>query len=159
MNRKWTVLGGLCVLVLLALGVQAWRESQRDPIPPPVHPRYRVGQRWYYQHRPHEEQSTLVVCKVEADARHGVLVHIALERLRLDTPQGLLDTLAHLPMTAHGLDASVTRLAAVYQPLPKWLDAYERWRVGYDAGRWPPVTGSVADGIRFTEQSMQAAGR
>jgi hypothetical protein len=156
---KWGALGGLVLLLAVALSVQAWREAQRPDAPPPVHTRYKVGHRWYYKTRPHEPESTLVICKVETDARHGVLVHIGLEGLRLDTPKGKLESLAHLPMTAAAMDASVTRLAAVYQPLPKWLDAYERWKRGYDGGRWPPITGTVADGINFTEESMQRTRR
>jgi hypothetical protein len=156
---KWGVFIALLALLAAGFGRQAWRESQKPPVPPPVHPEYRVGQRWHYQHRPHEDTSTFVICKIEADPTYGVLVHIGVQGLRLDTPQGVLTELAHLPMTANALDDSRAGLADLYQPLPKWLDAYERWRTGYDAGKWPPITGTVADGIRFTEQSMQAAGR
>lgn len=154
---KWWVLGGLVALLAIALGVQGWRESQRPAVSPPVHHRYKPGHRWYYKHRLHEDASTLVICKVEPDERHGVLVHVAVEGLKLDTPKGTLEELAHLPMTAAALDASVTRLAAVHQPLPKWLDAYERWQAVYTGTQ--VITTSVADGVSKTEASMQRAGR
>ena len=49
------------------------------------------------------------------------------------------------------------RLAAVHQPLLKWLDAYERWQAAYTGVQ--VITTSVADGVAKTERSMQRAGR
>jgi hypothetical protein len=152
--HKWWVLGVLVVALGLAAAVQARREAGRPEPAPPLHPRYRVGQRWRVAARPHEPHATVTVLAVERSERDGVLVHVQVDGVRLETPEGVLERIRHLPLTAAALDASVEDLEALASPYDDYVSALARWRAGYVEGRWPAITTHVRDGIAMTELSL-----
>lgn len=156
---KWWVFGALVVVLAAGVAVQAWREAQKPAPPPPVHARYRVGQRWRVAARPHEPRATVTVLELEPTESDGVLVHVQVDGVRLPVAGGTLERIAHLPLTAAAMDASVVDLEADYAPAPgDYRAALERWRAGYREGRWPAITTSVREGIALTELSMTAGG-
>jgi len=152
---KWWVVGGLVALVAAGAAVQAWREGRKPAPPPPLHARYRMGQRWRVVARPHESRATATVLELEPSERDGVLVHVQVDGIQLRTPGGTLERIGHLPLTAAALDASVVDLEADYSPPPgDYRAALDKWRAGYQEGRWPAITTSVRDGVDLTELSM-----
>lgn len=60
--------------------------------------RYKVGQVWSYKTRPHENQSSFIVLKLENHPKLGNIVHIALSGLKLRKPNGdFIEAAGHLP--------------------------------------------------------------
>jgi hypothetical protein len=94
-----------------------------------VDPRFAAGQLWAYRTRPGEEDSSLLVGRVERDDRRGVIVHVAINRLALgpDAAEGKR-AVVFLPFTRDALEASVTELLDTGEELPGFDAAYGRWR-------------------------------
>src|SRR5947207_3386083 len=59
---------------------------------------FKVGQVWNYRTRPGEENSTLVVLKVETAPGWKTIVHIGVTGVKLKTAKGIQDTVPHLPI-------------------------------------------------------------
>jgi hypothetical protein len=76
--------------------------------------RFKVGDVWAYSTREGEEESTLTILKVESSPELGVIVHIAVERVRLanchDGPSP--DSVPHMPFARRALNDSVTKKIA-----------------------------------------------
>ena len=147
---KWWVVAGLVVLVGLAAGVQGWRELQKPAAPERLHARYVVGQRWFVSARSHETHATITVVHLERHPVHGVIVHVRVDGLRLVTPRGVLDNIAHLPFTPAAIDASIVGLDSTNGALGAFHAPMEGWR----AAGAPPIRTDVRDGIIKTEMSM-----
>lgn len=72
--------------------------------PMSVQSQYGPGQVWRYNSREGEEQSRILVCKIENLPRLGVVVHVALDGLNMRTAPGkVAHTVAHMPFTAAAL--------------------------------------------------------
>src|SRR5688572_12692382 len=69
---------------------------------------FKVGQVWNYKTRAGEENSTLVVLKVETAAGWSNIVHVGLTGLKLKTGAGISETLPHLPIDETAVKNSVT---------------------------------------------------
>jgi hypothetical protein len=97
-------------------------------------PKFRVGDVWEYHTRRGEEQSRLTVVKVEESPEVGIIVHVAVDRIRLASCHGGPDptSIPHMPFARSALDASVTKRVATEQPLPDYVSGYEEWKVAYE---------------------------
>jgi hypothetical protein len=91
--------------------------------------RFRPGQKWSYHTRAGEENSTVIVLKVEdGGAKVGTIVHIAVEDIKLRTPMRVQTRFPHLPISADALARSVTKLVAERVPLPDFAEGYAQWK-------------------------------
>ena len=115
-----------------------------------------MGQKWHYRTRPGEEGSYLTVLKVEHSETLGVVVHVRIEGLRIENPfhpEGVSDTIGHMPMAESALDESVTVLESDSLPLADEDDGYQGWRSAFDAGEagiWSVTVAEVVDSIAET---------
>lgn len=92
---------------------------------------FAVGQRWAYDTRPEDPNSTLVVGKIEEHPEIGRIVHISLLDLNIRSPRapsGFTHSVGHMPMAESALRASVTSLAGSGQPAEHFDEGYEMWR-------------------------------
>jgi len=63
-------------------------------------PDFDEGQVWAYKTRPGEEESTLLINKVEEDPRLGRIYHISISKLQISTGPGVFtDQMPHLPVS------------------------------------------------------------
>jgi hypothetical protein len=93
--------------------------------------RYEPGQIWKYETRPGEEDSTLTIVKVESYPELGVVVHVAIGNIQVQNPHapnGISDTIGHMPFSEKAIDDSVTELLGVASELPDYEDGYQSWR-------------------------------
>src|SRR6266513_4745920 len=58
---------------------------------------FKVGQVWNYRTRPGEENSTLVVLKVETAPGWKTIVHVGVTGLKIKTSRGIQYTIPHMP--------------------------------------------------------------
>ena len=155
---KWWALGGLVGLLAVAMTVQAIREAGTETAAAEsLHPVYGSGQRWRVKARPLEEGATVTILELHRDAKHGLLVHVRVDGVRLETTDGILDNIAHMPLSLKAFEASIIRLYRTGQPLGEYYYKMHDWIRGYEAGRWPCIETSVEDGIAKTELSMRLA--
>jgi hypothetical protein len=116
--------------------------------------RYEPGQIWKYETRPGEEDSTLTIVKVESYPELGVVIHIAVENVQMQNPHapnGISETIRHMPFTEKAIDDSVTELLGVASELPDYEEGYQNWRENQGG----IFTITVAEAVDFGEQAFQ----
>jgi hypothetical protein len=117
---------------------------------------YHVGERWNYETRQGDEGSLLTILKVESSPTAGVIVHISVDGLRISSPHapnGVYDTIGHMPFAEASIDASVTSRVAVGAPVPD-SEGYDEWRRSFDAGEAGIFAISVAEAVDFMAQTL-----
>lgn len=85
---------------------------------------------WRYKTRSGESGSVLHVLKVEEVETLGIVVHIAVDGIRLRNPrapEGFSRGLPHMPFSPSVLDESVIGLLREKGPLPDYQAGYDRW--------------------------------
>ena len=119
-------------------------------------PDFEAGQVWAYKTRPGEEESTLLINKVEDDPRLGQIYHISISKVRLSgNTLTLSSELPHLPVSLQTLRLSCTTLIRQSDPNPMYLPGYRLWRQAFDTGRAGIYTISIADILDLTEKMLQ----
>lgn len=120
--------------------------------------KFHVGERWSFHSRDGEENATLTVVKVESSPKMGTIVHVSLEGLRIRSahaPNGITETVSHMPFAEAAIETSVTRLLAKHAPLPSFEEGYQLWRAAFDQAKAGFFTGTVAEAIDFIENAVQ----
>lgn len=149
----------IAVLVAASLALACARKA---PPPPAEAARtLEVGQIWSYKARKGEETSTLAILKIESHPKHGRIVHVALEGVRLEIPRpegSLTTTISHLPFQEAALRGSllemVTRTAE-----PPDLGGYVGWKQAFDQGKAGIWTMPVAEAVAAVEKMAPAHAR
>jgi hypothetical protein len=121
------------------------------------HPKYEVGQVWRYRTRPHEQDSVLVIAKVESYPKIGSVIHICVEGVKIANPDPTgepIKRIGHMPFGDAALDASVTERAGSRAELPPFADGYLEWRQAFDAGQAGMFIITVAEAVMFLEQTL-----
>jgi len=95
--------------------------------------KFKVGDEWAYRTRKSEEKSTVTVLKVESSPELGVIVHVAVNKIRLANCHGgpSPESVPHMPFARRALDDSVTKKIASDRPLPDYEEGYNQWREAY----------------------------
>ena len=97
-----------------------------------------------------KKKSTLTILKVESSPELGVVVHVAVNKIRLANCHGgpSPDSVPRMPFARRALDDSVTKKIATDRPLPDYKDGYNEWKEAYSrkqAGIYViPVSTAVA---------------
>jgi hypothetical protein len=120
--------------------------------------KFRVGDVWEYQTREGEEKSTLTIVKVDLPPELGVIVHIAVDKVKLVTCHGgpSLEAVPHMPFTRHALEASVTKKIASGQPLPDYSVRYEGWKQDFSEKKAGVYVISVSKAVAVEEKTYRA---
>jgi hypothetical protein len=119
--------------------------------------KFKVGQIWHYKTRKGEEQSTLIVLKIDKSPAVGIIVHVGIRGIQYHSciPAEAPDHIEHMPFSRKALDESVTELAASSQPIPDFFDAYNEWRALFTDHKVGIYTTTVADALDFGEKSFR----
>jgi hypothetical protein len=118
---------------------------------------YSEGQVWAYRTRAGEDNSTVLINKIEADEKLGRIFHISVDGVRVRNsraPGGVSTDLPHFPVSEETLKKSVTKLRGKKAPNPKYADGYKAWKAEFDAGRAGIFTTSVAEIVSFVEEAI-----
>ena len=143
------------LLVALALSCH---QSQSNVLADITTGKFHVGEKWRYQTRPGEQDSTLTIVKVESSPKLGTIVHISLDGLRIKSPhsrEGTSETVSHMPLAESAVEKSVTTLLAANAPLPSYEEGYAEWRRAIDNGKGGVFTVSVAQAVDFVESTLE----
>jgi hypothetical protein len=119
--------------------------------------KYKVGQMWSYEARPHEEKSYFIIVKIESDAKLGTIVHIAMRGLKMKNPRspdGISDTVNHMPFTEEAVKRSSLKLLQEKVELPDYKEGYQMWRDAFDAQRAGVYTITLAEAVMVMETSL-----
>ena len=125
--------------------------------------KYKPGQKWSYKTRPGEEDSYLIVLKVDKDPKLGNIIHIALRKLKMKnerSPDGSpSENVNHMPFSQEALDRSDPKLLAEETDLPDFADGYQMWREAFDARRAGIYSITVAEAVTVTEAGLNPSRR
>jgi hypothetical protein len=111
------------------------------------------GDCWSYRTRPGEEQSFLVIRKIEQLPKIGEVVHISIFGLHIKNPHiagGFSSELPHMPISADSLRRSLTQKLQRHAPDCDWQSGYNTWRDA-KAGAF---TEPVSECVKFTEDAL-----
>jgi hypothetical protein len=125
-----------------------------------IDPRFRTGQRWSYRAREGEETSTLTVLKVESHPGMGVILHVAVDGLRVSNKLvsgGVTERACHLPFARTAIERSVLALTGHEVPADDWRDGYSQWREAFDEGKAGVFTITVAEAVDALERTFEDA--
>jgi hypothetical protein len=119
---------------------------------------YAEGQIWSYKARPGEEGSTLLINKIEHDARVGPIYHISVAGVSVknrQSPGAVQRDLPHFPVAERTLDASCVALVGNSSPNPAYLKGYTLWKQAFDQHQAGIFTVSVAEIVGAIESAVR----
>lgn len=115
------------------------------------------GQLWGYHTRKGEENSRVLINKVETSPRLGKIFHISVLNVKVKNPRidgGLSTDLPHFPVSQETLKKSLTRLRGKSAPNPNYREGYETWKNAFDQGKAGIFTIDVADIVDAVEHTI-----
>ena len=119
-------------------------------------PGFDQGQVWEYKTRAGEDESTLLINKVEDDPKLGHIYHISVSKVLLKAGPGVFtNQLPHLPVSKQTLELSCTKLVGRSEPNPMYLPGYTMWKQAFDAGGAGIYTISIAEILDLAEKMLQ----
>jgi hypothetical protein len=120
--------------------------------------KFKVGDVWEYETRKGEEKSTVTILKVDISPELGVIVHVAVYKIKLANCHGgpSPDSVPHMPFARRALDASVTKRVASGQPLPDYSDGYEEWKQAYSEKKAGIYVISVSKAVAVAEKTYRS---
>jgi len=153
MRKVTFILFLLWLTCMTSLSVSAQQSKTKVP----TNREYKAGQKWSYKTRPGEEDSFLIILKVETDPKLGTIVHIALNGLKMKnrrSPDGFSESAHHLPFAKEAIDKSVLKQLKENTDLPDFEDGYQMWREAFNANRAGIYTITVAEAVRIMEATL-----
>jgi hypothetical protein len=147
MNMVWKFLiNGACTLALLG-GVGALHAAD-----------FAAGQVWSYKTRSGEEASTLLINKVEPNARLGPIYHISVFGVHIknaQAPSGFTSDLPHFPVGRKTLQDSCIKRVGSRKANPDYLEGYAQWHGEFTQGKAGVFTIPVSEIISVVETALQ----
>lgn len=132
-----TRMGPIILLLILLVGCASPTPA---PPPSPAEVTLAAGQEWKYHNRPGEDDSRVIILKLEPGKDGTPLAHIAVTNL---SEEG---TVHHLPFTEKAVRASLTELVGTidYESEP---EGYKLWKTDYDHGKAGVFDQPVAEAV------------
>jgi len=120
--------------------------------------KFKVGDVWEYETRKGEEKSNITILKVEDSPELGVIVHIAVERIKLANCHGGISptSVPHMPFARRALDASVRNKIASGRQVPDYREGYEMWKEAYSKKTAGVYTVAVSAAVGIAEKTYRS---
>jgi hypothetical protein len=118
--------------------------------------KYKSGQIWQYETREGEEDSRVMILKVDKTKKE-VIVHISVLNVKIKKPQKEGDfttEIGHLPFSRESIDKSLTKLESSNNELPDFLEGYNQWKEAFDSGQGGIFSIIVKEAVGYVEQTM-----
>jgi hypothetical protein len=158
-TRKWFFAAALSLAWISTAVAQIGVLPKKDTtLQSATDPKFKAGDVWEYATREGEEQSSLTVLKVENSSELGVIVHIAVERIKLANCHGgpYPDSVPHMPFARKALDESVTKKIASNRPLPNYREGYEEWKEAYSQKKAGIYVVGVSRAVSVVEKTYRS---
>jgi hypothetical protein len=116
------------------------------------------GAVWEYTARPGEEKSTLTIEKIGDCPELGLIVHIAVEKIKPANCHGGPSPNSTPPhaLAAKALTESVAKKIAANQPLPDYREGYEEWKEAYLKRKAGIYVLGVSGAVSVAEKTYQS---
>lgn len=120
---KWLLVGIVSLAATNKIAAQIGVMPQKDTtLPDAKDDKFKVGDVWGYATRGGEENSTVTILKIDRSPELGMIVQIAVDKIRLANCHSgpSPESVPHMPFSRRALDGSVTKKIASKQPLPDY---------------------------------------
>ncbi|WP_082938484.1 hypothetical protein [Mitsuaria sp. 7] len=118
---------------------------------------FKEGQVWSYRTRSNDQGSTLLINKVEFDAKLGSIFHISVNGVKVKNrraPNGITQDLPHFPVSRKTLEDSALKLVGTSAPNPDYREGHATWKQAFEAGEAGIFTIPVAEIVDFIEKTV-----
>lgn len=117
---------------------------------------FSAGQIWAYKTRSGEEESRLLIDKVDVSPVLGPIFHISITGLHVKhrDPSKITTHLPHLAVSVRTLQASCTRLVGQSAPDAEFDEGYAQWKQVFEQGKAGVWTAPVAAIVQAVEDAM-----
>ena len=115
------------------------------------------GQIWTYNTRKGEEQSRVLILKIEDYGERGKVVHVAVNGLKIKNRHlegGISKEIGHLPFNLEALKNSLIALENTTNKLPDFMEGYLQWKEAFDNEKGGVFTIEVSEAIDFVDKTM-----
>ena len=120
-------------------------------------PSLAVGQRWSYEARPGEAESTLVIGRLEQHPSLGEVAHISVFGIRVKNPQsadGISKTLGHIPISVTSLRSSLLEFVRSGSPDENFEQGYAIWSEAVEDGKGGVFSIPVKNVVSYVEKTL-----
>lgn len=120
-------------------------------------PVVKEGECWSYATRSGEEQSFLVIRKIETLPEVGEVIHVSVFNLKIKTPrapEAVITHVSHVPYAGPVLRGSLTRRIDRAVPPTEWEESYRVWRQAFEEDRGGVHMVSVRQSVDDLEAIM-----
>ncbi len=120
------------------------------------------GECWSYATRAGEENSFLVIRKIETLPKIGEVIHISIYGLKIpnpSAPHGYSNSAGHLPIKGSSVRDSLKAKIDKGIPEENWQKGYRTWRDAYDAGKAGVFTISVSECVGVVQEAFKRANK
>lgn len=117
--------------------------------------KYKAGDVWLYQQRKGEENSTVIINKVDIGSDHLPIYHITIRDVKIANPEnpiGFSDMVGHVAVSIEALEKSLTVKIASEEADNEYLEGYEYWYEECLEGRVSIVDCSITEILYDIEQ-------
>ena len=115
------------------------------------------GQIWRYNTRKGEENSRVVILRVEDYGIRGEVVHIAVNGVNIKNELiegGISSELAHLPFNSKSILKSLVKLETTTENLPEYMDGYLQWKEAFDSEKGGVFIFEIKEAVDFVDKTM-----
>ena len=114
-----------------------------------------VGQVWKYETRKDEDDSRVIILKLERDDVLGTIVHVHVTEIRFDPNSSASGAIGHLPYQEAALVDSLVELDPTRTEFPDFEEGHRVWRAAFDREEAGAFTVPLRDAVEFAVQTTQ----
>ena len=115
------------------------------------------GQIWKYKTRKGEEDSKILILKIEKNKIDKIIVHVFVMDVNIENQKSKAETyreIKHLPFSKKAILDSITKLESSNNTLPDYKDGYDEWKAAYENGKGGVFSIEVKEAIDYIEQTI-----
>ena len=116
------------------------------------------GQIWKYNTRKGEEQSRVIILKIEDYGKRGKVIHIAVNGLKIKNKHvegGISREFQHLPFREEEIIKSLSKLETTLDKLPDFKEGYDMWKEAWENGTGGVFTITVKEVVELAEKGNE----
>jgi len=124
--------------------------------------KFKAGQLWKYKTRLGEENSTVMILKVEKYENAETIIHISISGVKINnkhSPNGITEVLGHSPLSEEAVLKSVTQLIASDQELPDYYEGYNKWKEAFDNKKAGVFGLDICDVVKVIDETVNMGNR
>ena len=117
---------------------------------------YEVGQVWSYKTRESENDSKIIILKIDADYDETEIIHVCVEDVAIKTPDSHekpIDYISHMPFSREAIDSSVIDIIDRIE-VPDFSEGYNVWKEGYTKGEAGIFSIPVSKAVEYMETTI-----